>query len=782
VPVAFHAAAGFNLRVQPNGSDNFSGRFSTPMRFGIFLALLVFAAFPQVLLGLQTFVIRDYGYYSFPTALFQQQCFQRGELPFWDPFSNCGTPFLAQWNTMPLYPPALIYLALPLMWSLSFFCLLHLWFAGFGMFQLARRWTENNFAAAFAGVAFAFNGLTLNLLMWPSHIATLSWMPWVVLTVEAAWREGGRKIVLAAMVGALQMLAGGPETIFLTWVLLLAMWIQQLVMGGGDAATTTDAPQRVPTNSARGAVFRRFPFIVLLVIALTVIQLLPFLNLAAHSERHGDYADFRWSMPAWGWVNFLVPMAFGGLANSGVFFQYDQMWTSSYYLGIGTLWLALLAVLAARSGRVRLLGAVGAVALIFALGDHTPIYPALHRMIPLLSLITYPVKFVLLVAFIAPLLAAFGLAATCDRPDPGWRIVFPGAVLLALIGGILFWAWRFPMPGDDVHATLLNGLSRAGFLLATGALLFLLARPGGIALRRMVPLLLLAVVWLDVLTHEPTQNPTSPPNIYDLNLARTKLAMNPQPELGGSRAMLAPMAIHQFVHSAVASPQNTFLVGRLAYGADCNLLDAVPKVDGFLSLMPRECDDFQSLLYTATNADFPRLDDFMGVSQMTAPDQIYHWQSRSNFLPLVTAGQKPVFLDDAGTLRALTQPDFDGAKIVFLPPDEKSSVTVTNQTSARIVNSKFGTQIVDVEVEAAEPSLIVVAQTYYHNWRAAVDGQPTRLLRANHAFQAVEIPAGRHQIHFHYKDGAFEAGAAVSIVAWLGCLICLARLPRKKIS
>ena len=178
------------------------------------LALLIFAAFPQVLLGLETFVIRDYGFFAYPLAYFQHECFWHGELPFWNPYNNCGVPFLAQWNTMPLYPPSLIYLLLPLPWSLSFFCLLHLWFAGFGMFFLARRWTNNSFAAAFAGVAFAFNGLTLNLLMWPSHIATLSWMPWVVLAVEPAWREGGQKIILAAFVGALQMLAGGPEIIF----------------------------------------------------------------------------------------------------------------------------------------------------------------------------------------------------------------------------------------------------------------------------------------------------------------------------------------------------------------------------------------------------------------------------------------------------------------------------------------------------------------------------------------------------------------------------------------
>jgi hypothetical protein len=762
--------------VQPTGNDNFAEKIFTPVRFGIFLALLVFAAFPQVLLGLQTFVVRDYGFYSYPTAFFQQECFRHGELPFWDPFSNCGTPFLAQWNTMPLYPPALIYLTLPLTWSLSFFCLLHLWFAGVGMFYLARRWTGNNFAAAFAGVAFSFNGLTLNLLMWPSHIATLSWMPWVILAVESAWREGGRKIFLAAIVGALQMLAGGPETIFLTWLLLLVLWIQQLATGGGYASSPLISV--TGASQPRIAMFWRFPCVVLLVIALTVIQLLPFLDLAAHSERHGNYADFRWSMPAWGWVNFLVPMAFGDVANMGVFFQYGQLWTSSYYLGIGTLWLALLAAWVSRRGRVRLLGAAAAVALIFALGDHTPIYPALHRLIPLLSLITYPVKFVLLAAFLMPLLAAFGLAATREQPGFGQRIVFLGAILLALISGILFWAWRFPMTGDDVHATLLNSLSRAGFLLMTGTLLFLLARPGGVALRRVTPLLLLAIAWLDVLTHEPTQNPTTPPNIYELNLARTKLAMNPQPELGGSRAMLAPMAIHQFVHSAIASPQNNFLIGRLAYGADCNLLDAVPKVDGFLSLMPRECDEFQSLLYDATNADFPRLDDFMGISQMTAPDQIYHWQSRSNFLPLVTAGQKPVFLNDADTLRALVQPGFDGSKIVFLPPEAKSLVTVTNPTAVRVLDSHFGFQSVDADIEADGTSVVVMSQTYYHNWRAYVDGQPAPLLRANHAFQAVQVPAGPHHVRQIYKDSAFRAGAAVSLAAWPCCLLALFIFPR----
>jgi hypothetical protein len=761
--VAFSAAASFNLRVQQTANQTGNpDPWFTPWRFALLLALLIFASFPQVLLGLQTFVVRDYGFFAYPLAHFQQECFRHGELPLWNPYNNCGVPFLAQWNTMPLYPPALIYLLLPLQWSLSFFCLLHLWFAGFGMYFLARRWAGNSFAAAFAGVAFAFNGLTLNLLMWPSHIATLSWMPWVVLAVEMAWREGGRKIILAAFAGTLQMLAGGPEVIFLTWVLLLALWIQQFAKG----------------ESPRVSMLWRFPLVMALVIALAAAQLLPFLDLAAHSQRSAGYADTRWSMPGWGWANFLVPMAFGMTHTEGIFFQNGQYWTSSYYLGIGTLWLALLAVWTIRERRVWLLGAVSLVALIFAFGENTFIYPALRKIIPQLSLMTYPIKYVILAAFLAPLLAAFALAhqqnlRNVEKSAFQKRVVLVGTVLLALIAGILFWAWRFAFSTDDVQATLLNGLSRAAFLILTGGLLFVLTRENAPGLRHIAPLILILTAWLDVYTHEPAQNPAVPSSVYELNLARAKLAMQPQPALGESRAMVTPKATMDFINFALGDPKNNFLVKRLGYCANCNLLDAVPKVDGFFSLMPRENDGLISLLYGATNANFPKLNDFLGVSQITAPDEFFHWQPRRTFLPLVSAGQKPVFLDDAGTLRALTQPDFDGGKMVFLPPEAKSLVTVTNQTTARVINSQFKAQSVETEVEAAGPSLVVVAQTYYHDWRVYVDGKPVPLLRANYAFQAFQIPAGRHHVRLVYEDRMFQFGAAVSICMVVNCFIFL---------
>jgi hypothetical protein len=752
----------------------------TPSRFALVLGALLLAALPQVLLGLETFVVRDYGFFAYPLAHYQKECFLRGELPLWNPYSNCGVPFMAQWNTMPLYPPALLYLLLPLNWSLSFFCLLHLFWAGLGMYFLAHHWTSNRLSASVAGLSFAFNGLSLNLLMWPSHIATLSWMPWVVLALERAWSEGGRRVFLAALVGALQMLAGGPETILFTWLLAAAVWVVQSPAFPGRAR---------PSRRAAVGWLWRFPAVTVLVAGLAAAQLFPFLDLVVHSQREQGYADTRWSMPGWGWMNFFVPMVFGTAGKQNLFFQYGQYWTSSYYLGGGAVLLALLAVWRVCDRRVLLLAGASALALLLAFGDETLPSHWLRRAVPQLSLITYPVKFVTVLVFTVPLLAAFGLsrlrAFDDERKHTEKRLVFIAGALLVLIAGILFWAVRFPFPSDNVAATLRNGLYRAGFLGLVAALLLVFQRarppmwrvPLGPALG---PLLLLLVLWLDVWTHEPPQNPTVKPGIYALNLAREELKMNPQPALGQSRAMVSPAAEMKFMQLVLNDPEKNFLAKRLGYFANCNLLDHVPKVNGFFSLSPRECGELNSAIYISGNACPAGLADFMSVSQLTAPDQYVKWLPRSSFLPEVTTGQQPVFLDDTNALGALLRPEFDSRAQVILQPEVRDLLTVTKQTHATILSQQFAPQRVDIAVEAAEPSLVVVAQTYYHCWRAYLDGAPTRLLRANYAFQAVQVPAGNHALKLVYEDRAFYRGAMLSGLCLLVCLAGLAK-PKSEI-
>src|ERR1700689_3638646 len=87
-----------------------------PWRFALLLGLLIIGSFPQVMAGLQAFAYYDAGHFGYPAAFFTRESFWHGEVPLWNPYNSCGIPFLAQWNTMTLYPPALFYLLFPLPW------------------------------------------------------------------------------------------------------------------------------------------------------------------------------------------------------------------------------------------------------------------------------------------------------------------------------------------------------------------------------------------------------------------------------------------------------------------------------------------------------------------------------------------------------------------------------------------------------------------------------------------------------------------------------------------
>ena len=48
--------------------------------------------------------------------------------------------------------------------------------------------------------------------------------------------------------------------------------------------------------------------------------------------------------------------------------------------------------------------------------------------------------------------------------------------------------------------------------------------------------------------------------------------------------MMTPAAYAMTLHFAASNLGNNYRVNRMAYYSDCNLLDDVPKTDGFLSL------------------------------------------------------------------------------------------------------------------------------------------------------------------------------------------------------
>jgi hypothetical protein len=284
---------------------------------------------------------------------------------------------------------------------------------------------------------------------------------------------------------------------------------------------------------------------------------------------------------------------------------------------------------------------------------------------------------------------------------------------------------------------------------------------------KLLQYFLLLLVWLDCVSHAPRQNPTVEPSVYGRLAPLDQLT--PRPLFGDSRAMPSLEANRVFYNLGPTNLVEGYLGRRLGLDRNCNLLDDIPKVDGFYSLYLAEEKDVEVRLYGADDRPRPELADFLGVSQVSAKGNIVNWEARTNYLPLVTAGQAPVFADAKTTLAALSSGHFVPREIVYLPPTAKTNILVKNRSRADIISQRASAHQIEVVVEAPAPAMVVVAQAYYHPWRAYVDGRPASLWRANHAFQALEVPAGRSRVKLVYEDRLFFWGTIISIVAFMGC-------------
>ena len=737
----------------------------TLRRFGLALALLIFAAFPKVSLGLNSFVHRDFGLFGYPLAMFHRDCFWRGEVPLWNPFNNLGLPFLAQWNTLTLYPGSLLYLLFPMPWSLNAFCLAHLWLAGVGMYWLAFRWTGSRTGAAVAGVAFAFNGLALNALMWPNNIAALGWMPWVVGAAEMGWRKGGRSLAVAALTATMQMLTGAPEIILFTWVFLGAMWSGQWFKAG----------------PARGPLFWKFSGLAVLVFTLSGAQLLPFLDLLTHSHRDAHFGTNAWSMPWWGWLNFLVPGFRVNQSSSGLWFQPEQYWTSSYYTGGAVLALSLWGALRLRQPRTFLLLLALMASAVLALGDAGKIFHWLRLALPAANVMRFPIKFVVVAVFVLPLLAAFAVREWSDAHREANARPWPRAACLALtmvllLAGTAAWAMAAPLHESDTTRTAWSVLRTGFFLLLALTLLTAHVRGhrglGGI--RGAVALVV--VLWVDALTHAPWQNPTAPSHVL-ARLPAPPQAMAPMPELGQGRALLSLPAMSEFYTRNSTDAADSFLRRRLGLPNTMNLIDRVPKVDGFFSLYLPEERRVHFRLYAADGGIRPPLADFLGVTQVTAASNLLAWTARDSALPLVTGGQRPLFVEPGAALTNLISRSFEPRDEVLLPPEAQPFITATHPAAVTVHKVDWQNQRVRVEAESAQAALLVFSQAHYHPWQARVDGEEASLWRANVAFQAVEMPAGRHVVELVYVDQVFRFGCALSLAGLALTGLCWCRQP-----
>jgi hypothetical protein len=86
---------------------------------------------------------------------------------------------------------------------------------------------------------------------------------------------------------------------------------------------------------------------------------------------------------------------------------------------------------------------------------------------------------------------------------------------------------------------------------------------------------------------------------------------------------------------------------------------------------------------------------------------------------------------------------------------------------------------VAIDVECDRQGFLFLGDTYFPGWQATVDDEPAAIRRADIAFRAVEVPAGRHVVEFRYRPRSFWAGVWLAAAA-LVVIVALALWSRAR--
>jgi hypothetical protein len=108
------------------------------------------------------------------------------------------------------------------------------------------------------------------------------------------------------------------------------------------------------------------------------------------------------------------------------------------------------------------------------------------------------------------------------------------------------------------------------------------------------------------------------------------------------------------------------------------------------------------------------------------------------------------------------------APIREMPPPSPARATVTAWQP--------GQMTIALDPAPPAPSYVLVAENWYPDWHATVDGSSAQVLRGDYALLTVPVPAGARQVELSFRSRDFETGKTISLAS-LALLLALALVP-----
>ena len=342
-----------------------------------------------------------------------------GKIPFWTPYVYSGMPFLADPQVGAWYPlnwPFFLIGITPaaMQWELALHCFL----ACAGAFLLARDLLRWNPGALLAAACYGMSGF---FAAHSSHLGmfqTAALLPWLLFTAHRAMRTPGFEWLLASGFAAgCLILAGHFQTALYSFSALALFLIAEI-------AVNRRAFPRAALVLAGTLVIAT---------ALSAVQLLPGLELTAHSIRAGaDYSrETNAPLVASALMTLLSPDTYGSV--TGPYTGPPDVTQFYFYGGLLLLPLAAFGTLRSRTRWYGLLLVLPC--LWYALGPVGGLY-RLVAQLPAFKSVRAPVHIWFVVAFGLALLCGAGLAEL--KRTIRFPLVY-AAILLFFYADLWYW-------------------------------------------------------------------------------------------------------------------------------------------------------------------------------------------------------------------------------------------------------------------------------------------------------------------------------------------------------
>jgi hypothetical protein len=784
---------------------------------------------------------------------FYAEQLRAGDFPLWNPLILGGTPFLDSLaGGDSLYPPSLLLLLLlephrALGWKL----VLHVFAAGLFTHGWVRSLGASRAAALVAGLAYMVGPFFVTLVF-PAHDGKMfvtALTPLLFWAVER-WFSS-RDLRALAGIGAVVALVILTTHFQMAYFLFMAAGAYALFR---FAQTWRGRETNLGGRRAAGAAFGLFLGASVLGAATAGVQFIPALEYVTESSRRtatttaAAESDNRayaasWSLhPEEALAALAVPEFVGGNVSAvappgprasalaggwldGTYWGRNAFKLNHEYLGLAVVLLALVGLGAARRRGVAWFSfGLATIALLYALGEHTPVWGAFYALVPGIQLFRAPSMAIFLTGFGAVTLLALGVdvllgaASAADhggsaadgrlaRVEQGLWVVTAllavGAVLTAT--GLFTELWRSVLYAElapDRAAILqraLPGIGR-GFALATGMAALVTGLVALARRARLAPALIVAalaaLVTVDGLRVDGPYLHTrdfidwSAP---DANVRRLtdEAGRRTEPfrvlDMNGSgqevRLGMFGLELAAGHHPNDLARYRT-LIGMQGSGLPEQLLFA-PAVRRLLNVEYLVWPNLRFGPLEAQVDDLPALAgaELVGTTQL-ADGRTYESIYRlGDALPRARLVHDVRVADDERIAAELASGRVDPAATAFIAPewaslaeglvqvdpDPEPGLPVSPDAVIRWLDRSV--DHAELEVSTDMPGLLVVADNWYPSWRAEIDGEAVDLGRADLTLRAVRIPAGTHRVRFEATLGTpARIGLWASVVGVISLL------------